>query len=472
MKSFNFLYKHNQRLKLLSKENKLHFISFLKPNNKNSINLFKSNSINKSSNFNFNKKNNITINNSINHITNNITINNNSLNNSKNYYQTNNNEQISNPKETIFQNYKSYMDKKNIKIEISLKKPMNFSRNAHNSLSFNSSKSLYYLSMNNKKKKNPSFQNNNNNLKDKNSNYKLKLLYKIPNNRNLNLQNISNYICKRNKTNNNSLYTFTNNSINENNKKTKNNSKNSTTNNSINKTTVSKGNSGFPQLENNNKKISITINNQLNKFCNLNKKNDINNNKLYENYFLKRMIQKKDMKKANNLKKLGNNSNISNKTNKIYSDINNTNSNIQISKYVNNFLYKNKNNQLNVNNFNQESSKIRIYNSNYDIDDIEKNNIYNNDNKKEYIQETKNEIKKELGTFNNKDSSLDDTLKFSNCSSKVEEEGELGLDEVKDIIVYYNLNNEMLCKNYLFKKNDYNFFLEKWKYKYLNFFLK
>ena len=145
----------------------------------------------------------------------------------------------------------------------------------------------------------------------------------------------------------------------------------------------------------------------------------------------------------------------------------NTNSNLQISKYVNNFLNKNK--QININ-IKDESSKNRIHNSNYDIDDIEKINLYNNDLAREANNKLINNNK--IETQKNKDSSLDETIKFSKCSSKVEEEGELGLDEVKDIIVYYNLNNEIRSKNYLFKKNDYNDFIEKGKYKYLNFFRK
>ena len=83
-----------------------------------------------------------------------------------------------------------------------------------------------------------------------------------------------------------------------------------------------------------------------------------------------------------------------------------------------------------------------------------------------------NEEKIKEESNKNKESSLDETIKFSKCSSKVEEEGELGLDEVKDIIVYYNLNNEIRSKNYLFKKNDYHDFIEKGKYKYLSYFRK
>ena len=126
-------------------------------------------------------------------------------------------------------------------------------------------------------------------------------------------------------------------------------------------------------------------------------------------------------------------------------------------------------------NIKDDSSKNRVHNSNYDIDDIEKMNLYNNNGQKEG-KIIKNNINININKNNeiekNKESSLDETIKFSKCSSKVEDEGELGLDEVKDIIVYYNLNNEVRNKNYLFKKKDYNDFIEKGKYKYLKFFRK
>ena len=73
--------------------------------------------------------------------------------------------------------------------------------------------------------------------------------------------------------------------------------------------------------------------------------------------------------------------------------------------------------------------------------------------------------------INQKESSLDNTIKFSKLTSENENEGELELDEVQDIIVYYNLN-ETGSKNYLFKNKDYNDFIEKGACKYLNFFMK
>ena len=238
----------------------------------------------------------------------------------------------------------------------------------------------------------------------------------------------------------------------------------------------------------------------MNKFRN-NKTSNNNSNKLFG---INRMAQPHNKNKnlKMNLKKYitrGNSKlltkNINNFKNNNHS---NTNSNLQISKYVNNFLNKNK--QPNINkhkhNNNDESIKNRIYSSNYDIDDIEKNNLYINTNdvdvdvddeqkkkfeeklekvekeEKEEKEEKDGNVKENEDAFIKKDSSLDDTIKFSKCSSKVEDEGELGLEEVKDIIIYYNLGTDLASKNYLFKKNDYKSFIEKGKYKYINFFMK
>ena len=63
-------------------------------------------------------------------------------------------------------------------------------------------------------------------------------------------------------------------------------------------------------------------------------------------------------------------------------------------------------------------------------------------------------------------------LKINKTYSKKSEEGELGIDEVQDLIKYYDFkkiskkNNE----NYLFNKNDYEQFIQNKKEKYLNYF--
>ena len=100
-------------------------------------------------------------------------------------------------------------------------------------------------------------------------------------------------------------------------------------------------------------------------------------------------------------------------------------------------------------------------------DKINNNKISNKGDMNNKIINKKDNNKKKKSN----QSSLDNTIKFSKCSSKVEEEGELGLEEVKDIIIYYNLNNETY-KNYLFKNGDFANYIEKGKYKYLNFFMK
>ena len=71
----------------------------------------------------------------------------------------------------------------------------------------------------------------------------------------------------------------------------------------------------------------------------------------------------------------------------------------------------------------------------------------------------------------NNNSSLNDTIKFSKSTTKIEDEGELGLDDVRDIIIYYNLSKELI-KDYLFEKNDYINFLQKKGKKYLRIFVK
>ena len=483
MKPINLLHNNsNPRVKILIKErniNKFQFIPNLNDKKKNPLNLFNSNS-NSKTKYNFAKKNNYTINNSINNIINNITINNNSKNGSKNNIHVKQNNSLSKTKEKNI--YQSYMDKKNNKGDIIFKKPINISRNDYNSFSNNSNQSFNYLSLGGKIKKNPSFQNN----KIKLINYKI--FWRVPNNNDLNLKNINNNIYNT-KASCNNVYNITNNSINENNKKLKKNSSTNSTNQSINftKNSFYKKKNSLNKKENKDKIIDNVNNIKINnKYCNIknkfNNRNNIKNNnnisnqnslnnKFYGDYILNRMIQKKIEKKNKsiNLKKfpsMANNQSLINNFNNNNNHTNaNTNNNTQINKYINNYLERNK--PININ-IKIENINNKIHNSNYDIDDIENNKIFIGD-----AQETKNKVfEKKNEKMKYTDSSLDETIKFSKCSSKVEEEGELGLDEVKDIIIYYNLNNDIRSKNYMFKKNDYNDFIEKGKYKYLNFFMK
>ena len=71
----------------------------------------------------------------------------------------------------------------------------------------------------------------------------------------------------------------------------------------------------------------------------------------------------------------------------------------------------------------------------------------------------------------NIDSKLSKSFLKSNNTTMINDEGILELDEVKDVIIYYNLNKE-LNKDYLFEKFDYDFFIKKMKKKYFKFFIK
>ena len=71
----------------------------------------------------------------------------------------------------------------------------------------------------------------------------------------------------------------------------------------------------------------------------------------------------------------------------------------------------------------------------------------------------------------NIDSKLSKSFLKSNNTTMINDEGILELDEVKDAIIYYNLNKE-LNKDYLFEKFDYDFFIKKMKKKYFKFFIK
>ena len=142
---------------------------------------------------------------------------------------------------------------------------------------------------------------------------------------------------------------------------------------------------------------------------------------------------------------------------------------------------------ININNNN------RIYNYNkFNKKNKEKNSLYNiffkaetnNQNikiKKRNIEikngaeNNKKEVKLSINKQNkiekikNNDcrfNSFDNTIKLSKTTTKIEEEGELGLDEVKDLIIYFKLNKET-NKDYLFKKNDYIDFIKNSKKRYI-----
>ena len=68
-------------------------------------------------------------------------------------------------------------------------------------------------------------------------------------------------------------------------------------------------------------------------------------------------------------------------------------------------------------------------------------------------------------------SNLSKTFEYSNNSTKSKDEGIFEIDEIRDLIIYYDLNKE-LNKVYLFEKFDYNIFIKKKMKKYVLFFMK
>ena len=143
--------------------------------------------------------------------------------------------------------------------------------------------------------------------------------------------------------------------------------------------------------------------------------------------------------------------------NNIYSNLNKTNINI--------------NNNMRIYNYNKFNKKNKEKNSLYNIFFKAETNNQNIKIKKRNI-EIKNGAennKKEVKLSINKQNKIEKIK--NNATTKIEEEGELGLDEVKDLIIYFKLNKET-NKDYLFKKNDYIDFIKNSKKRYVNFFTK
>ena len=130
---------------------------------------------------------------------------------------------------------------------------------------------------------------------------------------------------------------------------------------------------------------------------------------------------------------------------------------------------------VNVNNDIPKNTKLNVVND-YNYREGKKSLVteqnYENFNNVNFIEYNKEEYEKDNNhqTIKEKEkSSLSETIKFSECSSKVEQEGELGMDEVKDIIIYYNMNKES-NKMYLFKIKEEAIFNQKKREKYLKTF--
>ena len=140
----------------------------------------------------------------------------------------------------------------------------------------------------------------------------------------------------------------------------------------------------------------------------------------------------------------------------------NYNSNNNIIKNINNVSNKNKNNL-------SKSKKNEIKN-NSEIEE-EENVIKQKKNSK-----TKNEINNLMTEQNISDIDIfDDKENFYNNNDDDEESednsGVLAYDEVRDIIVYYDMGDLVKKQGYLFQKDDYKHYLNSKKENYLNFFI-
>ena len=453
---------------------KIHNESYNTHNKSKQIKILNKNSLNKRKDL-ILKKNNITINNSINNIINNITINTNHASDRKHRFLMSNNSKSKGKEEEnhILDN------KKNIRKNfISFIKDNGISRNKFfRNINYNiSNNSFNHLSFNNKILNNPSF--------NKNKTKKESIMPKKINKRNKNYNFITNK----------SLYTNSiNTSINEGFKKNVNISLN------LNKFTrslrlkffdVEKDNLKKKEMEkkiqnifngiNKNKKIIpsiINISKGNIKIVNAkkNNKSQLNNNIINHTFLIKNKS-----KTTNNF--IDNKKNLNKKITSYNAQKNNFN-------IIKNFQ-RNNNYNRNINHLTNENKTFLkiIFKDNRNITKtITTNTATNNDNLDNNIKNSiprikKNEqiinLKQSINNIINKrdkkretNSSLNNTIKFSQYTSKIEDEGELGLDEVQDIIIYYRMNNELL-KDYLFKNNDYFHFIQKGRKKYYNFFMK
>ena len=416
-----------------------------------STNITNTKKINKKNDFllkRFNK-NNITINNSINNIINNIIITNHPLEKKPKYTTANNSKSK--------KAHHPFVRKRNTKTNfLSLMKEHGISRNKTINNSKHSNNSfLNFMSYFNKIGKEPSFTIN----KLKNENlvkYKRNKYIDLTNNKSLYNNSINNSIKETFKKNVNiSLKTinFEGSLRNKLYRAGKDKLKEKELEKKIKNAILGTNKNIHPikRLNNIKKEKKIEFN-KINKL-NLNKNNlinssnlGINKNKTLNDLFVKRLKYK----------------NINSNNNKTNININN---NHEIPNYKK-FNEKNKK----INSFyniifkdgkNEKSFKIAKKNienkSELENDEKELNKSIINQNKIEKIK--------------NNDLSVNNTIKFSKSTMKTEVEGELGLDEVQDIIIYYKLNKE-INKDYLFKKNDYIEFLQKRKKRYLRFFIK
>jgi hypothetical protein len=207
----------------------------------------------------------------------------------------------------------------------------------------------------------------------------------------------------------------------------------------------------------------IKINKNLNLLTKFNKNIGLNSNN--KNLAKPNLFSKNENKTStnmlnykfnfNNINKLinhKNNANISNKF--IYNKYKELNDNNKKSETYLNNIFKDE----------KKGQNILIKRNNQKFKDFsEKNKIIELDELfNKYAEKEKNR---------NNNSSLKDNNIVDTVLSKITDEGFLEMDEIQDIIIYFKLGKE-LYKDYLFEKNDYNYFIKKRMKKYLNFFIK
>ena len=225
---------------------------------------------------------------------------------------------------------------------------------------------------------------------------------------------------------------------------------------------------------------------------NTNTNNNISNNNNLINYLIEKtnnqILNHKNViydYKSNNIflrKRLDNNVNFNINKNSKKNIINNNNENINSD----NNMYKILNERLKTE-YNENNS-LEIIDKMYEEENTEEINqksmsfsqhdsfrllypdIYNRDD--EYFVENENS-ENNNNDNNKKEKELDETespIKIDTDKVTNENSGVLSFDQVKDIICYYNMNNQDKQNDFLFKKNERQIYDINKKNKYVNFF--
>ena len=216
-------------------------------------------------------------------------------------------------------------------------------------------------------------------------------------------------------------------------------------------------------------KINLPYNNKINKTQEIN--NQINNNNLIA---LKKNINNKNKNINNNNNKIlitNSEENIK-KNNTINYNNSNSNNNNSI-KYKNNTNNKDKstdNKNDNNNNDNKDDNKNI---DKYNFEDLKNNNSYDSNDfiihKNISNLDEFNNMGDSLFFMNNNNNNFNNNSDDNSNESEEENSGVLAYDEVRDIIIYYDMSEINKKDNSLFYKNDYEIFKKK-REKILDYF--